>query len=67
MDAARESALRKRMDAARLQHGQVKKTLAQLEELEADLGELITRLRWQMYLGYDKTSVEFLKKLDLRH
>jgi hypothetical protein len=42
-------------------------TLARLKELEAELAELIMRIRWQMYLGYDKTCVEFLEKLDIRH
>lgn len=42
-------------------------SLARLKELEAELDELIMRIRWQMYLGYDKTCVEFLEKLDIRH
>ena len=55
------------MNAARFKHVQAKETLARLKELEAEVSELVTRLRWQMYLGYDQASVEFLKKLDLRH
>jgi len=55
------------MDAARFQHVQIKETLARLKKLEAELSELAIRMRWQAYLGYDQTSVEFLNRLDLRH
>ncbi len=67
MNSPHESELPGRMNAARFQRVQAQETLARLKELEAELGELVTRLRWQMYLGYDQASVEFLKKLDLRH
>ena len=67
MDAPHNSDLCKLIEETAFPDLKLGQTLARLEELEADLAELIVRVRWQMFLGCDETSVEFLEKLDTRH
>lgn len=54
------------VEKSRTELKQIDEALIQLKELEIEVRELIARIRWQRYLGYDATSIEFVKNLALR-
>lgn len=46
-------------------YSNVEETLKRLHKLEAEVAELIARIKWNRYLGYDKRGIEFVKHLQL--
>ena len=67
MDARHKRSRTQSIRDARYHRGRAEETIARLKELEAEMSELVARIRWQMFLGYDQASVEFVRKLDVHH
>jgi hypothetical protein len=63
MDVANDRRFSELVSESRVQQKRIDATLIQLRALEQEVKELIAQIKWQRYLGYDPTSVEFVRNL----